>query len=158
MQADFIGDESHVVVDSCDMGSRRSIRVRNIPTGYRMNTFSNEAKQDKEIPVKRCAVCCRLLYKEEVCALWKNHQRIIEEQFVQDRRASFAEGVNREVVESMTWPLLNYRDHNGVRIRELDLTATGKHAGAVVVCARHKSGGSQDLNSIIGFVSWIRIR
>ena len=153
MQADLIGDDGHAVNDNSDMAPQKSIRVRRVPTGYRMSTFTNEANQDKEIPMKRCAVCCKLLYKEEYCALWKKHQTKIEEQFIQDQSAALAKGASRESIESMTWPLLNYRDHKGKRIRELDIKANGKHAGAVVVCARHKSGGSQDLTSIISYVS-----
>jgi hypothetical protein len=153
MQSDLIRDEGHAVFDNSETAPQKSIRIRRIPTGYRKNTFTNEANQDKDIPVKRCAVCCRLLYKEEYCALWKKHQTIIEEQFVQDRRTALANGASRESVESMTWPLLNYRDHKGKRIRELDKKENGKHAGAVVVCARHKSGGSQDLTSIVNYVS-----
>lgn len=152
MQADLIGDDGHVVND-CDMAPQKSIRVRRVPTGYRMSTFTNEVIQDKEIPVKRCAVCCRLLYKEEYCALWKKHQTKIEEQFAQDRTAALAKGASQESIESMTWPLLNYRDHKGKRIREIDIKESGKHAGAVVVCARHKSGGSQALSSIFSYVS-----
>jgi hypothetical protein len=153
MQVDLIGDDGHADFDYSDMAPQRSTRVRRVPTGYRMSTFTNEVNQDKEIPVKRCAVCCKLLYKEEYCALWKKHQTKIEEQFIQDRSAALAKGASRESIESMTWPLLNYRDHKGKRIRELDIKANGKHAGAVVVCARHKSGGSQDLTSIISYVS-----
>ena len=153
MQADLIKDNSHAIIDYSDIAPQKSIRIRGVPSGYRMSTFTNEANQDKEIPVKHCAVCCRLLYKEEYCALWKKHQTKIEEQFVQDRTAALAKGASRESIKSMTWPLLNYRDHKGKRIRELDIKANGKHAGAVVVCARHKSGGSQDLTSIISYVS-----
>lgn len=152
MQADLIEDDGDAVND-CDMASQKSIRVRGVPTGYRKSTFTNEINQDKEIPEKRCAVCCRLLYKEEYCTLWKKHQTKIEEQFVQDRTAALANGASRGTIESMTWPLLNYRDHKGKRIRELDITTNGKRAGAVIVCARHKSGGSQDLTSIISYVS-----
>lgn len=153
MQADLIGDDGHADIDCSDVAPKKSTRVRRVPTGYRMSTFKNEADQDKEIPVKRCAVCCKLLYKEEYCALWKKHQTKIEEQFVQDRSAALAKGASRLSIEYMTWPLLNYRDHKGKRIRELDIKENGKAAGAVVVCARHKSGGSQDLTSIISYVS-----
>jgi hypothetical protein len=140
MDADLMSDDGHAVTDS----SQKLLRVRRVPLGYRTNTFTNEVKQDKEIPVKCCAVCCRLLYKEE--------------QFVQDQRAALEEGATQAFLDSMTWPLLNYRDHKGERIRKLDIKENGKNAGAVVVCARHKSGGSQDLNSIISYVSCVRIK
>lgn len=153
MQADLIDDDDHADIDCSEMAPQNPTRVRRVPTGYRKKTFTNEANQDKEIPVNRCAVCCKLLYKEECFALWKKHRTKIEEQFVHDRSAALAKGDSRESIESMTWPLLNYRDHNGKRIRELDIQANGKNAGAVVVCARHKSGGSQDLTSIINYVS-----
>jgi hypothetical protein len=153
MQADLIGNDGDSDIDSSDMAPKKSTRVRGVPTGYRKSTFTNEVNKDKEIPLKRCAVCCKLLYKEEYCALWKKDQKKIEEQFVQDRIVALAKGASRISIESMTWPLLNYRDHKGKRIRELDMKANGKNAGAVVVCARHKSGGSQDLSSIISYVS-----
>lgn len=141
-------EEGQAVVDPTD---QETIRVRRVPTGYRKNTFTNEVKQDKEVPVKRCAVCCRLLYKEEHCALLKNDQILIEEQFAQDRRQALASGA--ESVESMNWPLLNYRDESGMRIHELDIKAGGRHSGSVLVCARHKSKGSQDLGTIVSYVS-----
>jgi len=153
MQADLIGDDGHADIDHSAVTPQKPTRVRRVPTGYRKRTFTNEANQDKEIPVKRCAVCCKLLYQEECFALWKKHQTKIEEQFIHDRSAALAKGASRESIESMTWPLLNYRDHKGKRIRELDIQPNGKNAGAVVVCARHKSGGSQDLTSIISYVS-----
>lgn len=132
--------------------SRKPVRVRGTPTGYRRKTFVNEIDQDKEIPLKHCAVCCRLLYKEECAVLLKSHREIIEKRFTQDRRSALAQGFSQQRLESMTWPLLNYRDHEGVRIRELDIAENGKHAGGVVVCPRHKSGGSQDLETIMRFV------
>lgn len=103
MQSDLIRDEGHAVIENSDIAPQKSVRVRHVPTGYRMsNVLQMRPIKTKEIPVKRCAVCCRLLYKEEYCALWKKHQTKIEEQFVQDQSAALANGASRESIESMT--------------------------------------------------------
>jgi hypothetical protein len=137
-----------------DIDPQVPITIRRVPTSFRRVTFTNEAKQDKEVPVKRCAVCCRLLYKEEYFALRKDDQNIIEEKFFQARAEAMAEGATPESVQSMTWPLLNYCDNDGMRIRELDVKPGGKHSGSIVVCSRHKSGRRKDLDCIFSYVSW----
>jgi hypothetical protein len=151
MPSDLIEEEGNV--DSSDIDPQVPITIRRVPTSYRGNTFSNEIRQDKEVPMKRCAVCCRLLYKEEYCGLLKRHQKIIEEQFARYRSEAVAKGAAPESVESMNWPLLGYRDESGVQISELDLKTGGKDSGCILVCARHKSRGSQDLSTIISYVS-----
>jgi len=57
-------------------------------------------------------------------------------------------------IEIITWPLLNYRDHKGEPIRQLDIhNPKGKGDEYIIVCARHKSSGAQELKTIIDYVS-----
>ncbi|KAF9081349.1 hypothetical protein BGX29_004570, partial [Mortierella sp. GBA35] len=63
-------------------------RIRLTPADFRDDTFSNGVKKDKEVPEKRCAVCCRLLYPENYCKLSELHKTKIQEMFFKDRRAA----------------------------------------------------------------------
>jgi len=126
-------------------------RIRQIPQNFNIATFNNEIDKDKEIPKKRCAVCCRLLYPEEYCRLSSSHQTSIEKMFVKDRQTAHR---NDRDFENINWPLLNYRDHNGERIQLLDThLPKGKGGEHVIVCARHKSSGTQSLKTIRDYVS-----
>src|SRR4051794_23104326 len=53
-------------------------RIRQIPKSFNATTFTNEIVKDSEIPKKRCAVCCRLLYPEEYCRLSSTNKDNIE--------------------------------------------------------------------------------
>lgn len=131
----------------------KSSRVRTVPQSYRTNTFSNEVKQDKEIPKYKCAVCCRVLYKEECFSMSKRQESVLERNFLEERRQLLETGSSLRLAESMSWPVLNYRDENGNRISELDRHYVGKHAGTIVVCSRHKSSGAQDTQTVFSYVS-----
>ncbi|KAG0274916.1 hypothetical protein BGZ96_004032, partial [Linnemannia gamsii] len=63
-------------------------RIRRTPKNIDPSTFSNEVQKDKAVPVKCCAVCCRLLYPEEYCKLSELHKTEIEEMFVEERQAA----------------------------------------------------------------------
>ena len=63
-----------------------------LPTRYNDSTFSNDIDKDKDIPRKRCAVWCKLLYPEEHKKLWAKHMEKLEGWFVGDRRAALSEG------------------------------------------------------------------
>lgn len=147
-----LAEDNVPATGTSDGNSQKSTRIRGVPTGYRTSTFVNEANQDKEVPLKRCAVCCKLLYKEDCYVLSKDDRRKVEVQFVQDRLDAQSQGASPEVLSSMTWPLLNYRDHRGMMIDQLDVNTDGKNSGTVVVCARHKSKGAQDLETIFKYV------
>jgi len=66
--------ENDASVDVGVLGSTAP-RVRRVPSVYRTNKFTNEVKEDKELPVKRCAVYYRLFYKEERSILLKGDQK-----------------------------------------------------------------------------------
>jgi hypothetical protein len=125
-------------------------RIRLTPAGFRSDTFSNEVKKDKEIPEKCCAVCCRLLYPEEYCKLSEPYVRKIEKMFGKDRRTAHD---NDREFENINWPLGNYRNHNGNRIQDPHThKPLGKGAEYVVVCARHRSSGTQSVETIMEHV------
>ncbi|KAF9398637.1 hypothetical protein BGZ94_005949, partial [Podila epigama] len=67
-------------------------RVRQTPLRFNNSTFTNEIKYDKEVPVKCCAVCCRLLYPRDYCKLSIDHKRKIEEMILEDRQYALAHG------------------------------------------------------------------
>ena len=79
--------------------------------------------------------------------------------FVRDRQYAIAHGTTVAEIEKITWPLLNYRDHNGDRKRLDTHIPRNKGADAkyVIVCARHKSSGAQSLKTIMDYVSCLRI-
>ena len=130
-------------------------RIRQIPKTLHPSRFTNEIAKDKEIPMKHCAVCCRILYPEEYSELSKGYKLKIEELFVKERIAALAQGATVNEIEKMTWPLLNYRDLSGEPIRQLDFyLPRGKNKTEyAVVCPRHGSGGKQSLKTIMDYVS-----
>ncbi|KAF9118732.1 hypothetical protein BG015_006534, partial [Linnemannia schmuckeri] len=124
-------------------------RIRLTPAGFRVDTFFNEVKKDKEIPEKCCAVCCRLLYPEEYCKLSVPYVRKIEKMLVKDRQAAHR---NNRDFENINWPLGNYRDHHGNKIQNPHThKPKGKGAEYVIVCARHKSSGTQSVETIMKY-------
>lgn len=40
--------------------------------------------------------------------------------FVIDQQTALAHGATVAEIENLTWPLPNYRDHNGERIQQID--------------------------------------
>jgi hypothetical protein len=78
--------------------------------------------------------------------------------FVRDRQYAIAHGTTVAEIEKITWPLLNYRDHNGEPTQQIDIhRPRGKGDEYVIVCARHKSSGAQSLKTIMDYVSCLRI-
>lgn len=125
-------------------------RIRRTPTTILPISFTNEVQKDKEVPLKCCAVCCRLLYPENYCKLSELHKTKIEEMFIKDRQAAHD---NDRDFQNINWPLLNYRDHNGNRITKLHMhKPKGKGAEYVIVCARQRSSGAQSLKTIMDYV------
>lgn len=161
-EVEFSGDEDFPSLDQNDQENSPLLdqneqtpkrRIRQIPQNFNIATFNNEIDKDKEIPRKRCAVCCRLLYPEEYCRLSSNHKTSIEKMFVKDRQTAFANGKTVREIENINWPLLNYRDHNGEQIQQLDThLPKGKGGEHVIVCARHRSSGAQSLKTIKDYV------
>lgn len=130
-------------------------RIRRTPTTFDPSTFSNELDKDKVVPVKCCAVCCRLLYPEDYCKLSDLHKSKIEEMFVKERQAADRNNEYSGDIEKITWPLVNYRDINGNK-KKLDTHTPrnkGEDAKYTIVCARHSSSGAQSLKTIIESVS-----
>lgn len=134
-------------------------RIRRTPAGFRVDTFTKEAEKDKQVPVKCCAICCRLLYPENYCKLWESHKTKIEEMLVKDMQTAHRNGMSVPDLEKITWPLRNYRDHNGNKIQDLHThKPKGKGAEYVIVCATHKSSGAQSLKTIMEYVCRILSR
>jgi hypothetical protein len=149
---DDSSDREGSLLDPNEQGPQEP--ARKIPRSFNISTFNNEIEKDKEVPEKRCAVCCKLLYPEEYCRLSIDHKKKIEELFPRERRNALKNGWTVAEMEQITWPLLNYRDLNGQRIREVDThKPKGKGGEYVIVCARHKSSGAQDLETIMDYVS-----
>ncbi|KAF9274462.1 hypothetical protein BGZ74_004341, partial [Mortierella antarctica] len=73
----FSGDEAPMAPQRGEQ--TRKARVRQIPQRFNLSTFTNEIENDKEVPKKHCAVCCRLLYPEDYCKLSEFHKTKIEE-------------------------------------------------------------------------------
>lgn len=130
-------------------------RIRQIPKTLNPIRFTNEIAKDKEIPMKHCAVCCRVLYPEEYSELKKGYKSKIEELFVKGRRAALTQGATVNEIEKITWPLLNYRDLSGEPICQLDFhLPKGKDKiEYAVVCPRHGSSGKQSLETLMNYVS-----
>lgn len=130
-------------------------RIRQIPKTIYPKRFTNEIAKDKEVPMKHCAVCCRVLYPEEYSELSKGYKLKIEELFVKERRAALTQGATVNEIEKMTWPLLNYRDLSGEPIHQLDFhLPKGKDKiEYAFVCPRHGSSGKQSLKTIIDYVN-----
>jgi len=149
-QDESSGDDNPHPFNATEQTPKGPKRIRGTPKTFRPDTFSNEVENDKGVPVKCCAVCCRLLYPENYCKLSVPHVRKIEEMLIKDRQTAHR---NDRDFEKITWPLLNYRDHNGNRITKLHThKPRGKGAEYVIVCARHKSSGAQSLETIMEYV------
>lgn len=69
--------------------------------------FSNEVDNDKEVPEKCCAFCCKILYQKAKCKLWMHHKTEVEEMFVNDQQYALARGSTVTDFKIITWPLLN---------------------------------------------------
>ncbi|KAG0320070.1 hypothetical protein BG000_003709 [Podila horticola] len=127
-------------------------RIRLTLTTFDASTVSNEVKKDKVIPVKCCAVCCRLLYPEDYCKLLELHKTKIEEKFVKDMQTAHRNGKSLPGIEKITWPLLKHRDHNGEGIKRLDIhNPMGKGEEFVIVCSRNSSSGAQSLKTVMDY-------
>ncbi|KAK3805463.1 MAG: hypothetical protein JOS17DRAFT_781367 [Linnemannia elongata] len=141
-------------LDSNDQRPKAPKRVRLTPANFRLDTFSNEVERDKDIPEKCCAICCRLLYPEEYCKLSEINKRKIEEMFVKDRQAALKNGsVPVSEIEKLTWPLQNYRDHNGEK-KKLD-THIPKNKDRNRNMLLHKSSGTQSVRTIMEYIRFV---
>lgn len=99
----------------------------------RSDTFSGEQKKSLKIPCWFCAVCCRILYEDEVYPMSVKAERVL---------TRFLESKN------MTWPVLQYRDEHGDPIPEVK-----RRNNRIAVCASHKSSGNNSVDRIKEFVS-----
>ena len=145
--------EDETLLDPQPDGQRRQARVRQIPQNFNMLTFNNEINKDKEVPTKHCAICCRLLYPEDYCKLSMAHKTKIEEMFVKDMQTAHRNDIPLPDIEKITWPLVNYRKLNGTKRQDPDYHFPKKGEEYVIVCARHKSSGAQNLKTIMDYVS-----
>lgn len=153
-QDESSGDDSSLILNRTEQRTQAPKRIRGTPLYFLPKTFTNETEKDKEVPEKRCAVCCKLLYPEDCCKLSLAHKTRIENMFPGDRRNALEHGATVDEIEKITWPLLNYRDYNGEQIRNVDIHyPKGKGEEYVIVCARHKSSGAKSLNTIMDYVS-----